>query len=58
MRRCIASFSFAAPNEEWLNGGNVRTDKTREPMGTLGDMGWYPIGAVMFSFGYELPIKV
>jgi predicted dehydrogenase len=34
-----ASFTFKAPDEEWLNGGNGRTDKSREPMGCLGDQG-------------------
>lgn len=35
--RVNASFCFKAPNEAWLNGGNGRTDKTREPMGCFGD---------------------
>jgi len=30
--RVSASFTFKAPDEEWLQGGNGRTDKSREPM--------------------------
>jgi len=57
--RVSASFTFAAPDEEWLNGGNGRTDKTREPMGCLGDQGWYPISAILFAYGWkEMPTKV
>lgn len=58
IKRVIASFTFHGPSEDFIQGGNVRTDKTREPYGVLGDMGWYPIGAIMFSFGYEKPVKV
>lgn len=57
-QRVTASFTFSAPNEEWLHGGNGRTDKTREPMGCLGDQGWYPLSAVLFGFRWELPEKV
>lgn len=58
IRRIDAGFTFRAPNDEWLHGGNGRTDKTREPMGCLGDQGWYPISAIMFAKQYELPVKV
>ena len=39
VRRVTASFSFLAPSEEWLEGGNNRTNKEKEPHGVLGDMG-------------------
>jgi len=58
VRRVTASFTWPAPNEEWLHGGNGRTDKTREPFGMLGDSGWYPISATLLGFGWELPEKV
>lgn len=38
--RVNAAFTFRYPSEEWLNGGDGRTDKTREPMGCFGDQGW------------------
>jgi len=58
VQRVTASFTWPAPNEEWLQGGNGRTDKTKEPQGMLGDSGWYPISAVLMGFGWELPEKV
>lgn len=50
-----AAFTFKAPNEEWLQGGNGRTNKNQEPQGCLGDQGWYPVGAILFAYDYELP---
>ena len=35
--RVVSTMSFMAESEEWLNGGNGRTDSKREPMGCLGD---------------------
>ena len=58
VRHVTASFSFKAPDENWLNGGNGRTDKTREPMGLLGDCGWYPLSAILWAYNWELPEKV
>lgn len=58
VRRVIAAFTFKAPDEAWLNGGNGRTDKSREPMGCLGDQGWYPLAAILWAYGWELPEKV
>jgi len=58
VRRITAAFTWPAPDDEWLNGGNGRTDKTREPQGMLGDSGWYPISAVLFGYGWDLPEKV
>ena len=37
--RVSASFTFTAPDEAWLEGGNNRTNKEKEPHGCLGDMG-------------------
>jgi predicted dehydrogenase len=53
-----AAFTFKAPDEAWLNGGNGRTDKTREPMGCLGDQGWYPLSAILWAYDWELPERV
>jgi predicted dehydrogenase len=58
IKRIHSSFTFAAPNEEWIQGGNGRTDKTREPFGCFGDMGWYPVTAALWALGSELPTKV
>lgn len=58
MQRVSASFTFKAPDEAWLQGGNGRTDKSREPMGCLGDQGWYPLSAILWAFGWIQPEKV
>lgn len=58
VRRVTAAFTFKAPDDEWLNGGNGRTDKTREPMGCLGDQGWYPLSAILFAFNWEMPERI
>ncbi len=58
VKRVTAAFTFKAPSKEWYEGGNGRTDKTREPMGCFGDQGWYPVGAILWTFGYELPERV
>jgi predicted dehydrogenase len=58
VKRVTAAFTFKAPNDEWLHGGNGRTDKTREPMGCLGDQGWYCVNAILLAYQHELPTHV
>jgi D-xylose 1-dehydrogenase (NADP+, D-xylono-1,5-lactone-forming) len=58
VQRVTASFTFVAPDEAWLQGGNNRTNKDKEPHGCLGDMGHYPISAIMWAFDWELPERV
>lgn len=57
IHRINAAFTFPAPSIEWIEGGNGRTDPKREPQGCL-ECGWYPIGAILFSKGFQLPSKV
>lgn len=61
VKRVSASFTWGGGdfvNQEWIEGGNGRTDPKREGMGMLGDSGHYPISAVAWAFGWTLPIKV
>jgi xylose dehydrogenase (NAD/NADP) len=60
VRRVSASFTWGSGlvDQAWIDGGNGRTDPTREPFGMLGDSGHYPISAVAWAFGWELPVKV
>ena len=58
VRRVTAAFTFKYPDKAWYEGGNGRTDKTREPMGCFGDQGWYPIGAILWAYNYALPERV
>eukprot|EP00912_Choanoflagellata_sp_UC4_P000526 UC4_evm1s329 len=52
-----SGFSFQAP-EAWLNGGNIRTMAEGDPLGCLGDLGWYPIRFALEMFQYKMPIFV
>ena len=59
--RVSAAFSWGPGlglDDAWINGGNGRTDKTREPHGMLGDSGWYPVSAILWAFGWKLPSRV
>jgi len=61
VKRVSGAFSWGPGlglDEAWINGGNGRTDKTREPHGMLGDSGHYPVSAVLWAFGWQLPTKV
>jgi len=37
---------------------NIRFNKKLEPMGCLGDLGWYNVRAIILAFNNELPHKV
>ena len=61
VRRVSASFTWGGGglvDQRWKEGGNVRTDPARMPMGMLGDSGHYPVSVVAWAFGWELPTKV
>jgi len=57
IKRINAAFTFRGPDQAWLDGGNGRTDPTREPQGCL-ECGWYPIGAILFAKGWQIPERV
>jgi predicted dehydrogenase len=68
MRRCIdrgdigqirhisAQFSFHG-GEEFART-NIRTDGDLEPMGALGDVGWYCVRLILWAMGFEEPHTV
>ena len=61
VQRVSASFTWGGGglvDQQWVQGGNGRTNPKREKMGMLGDSGHYPISAVAWAFGWELPVKV
>jgi len=37
---------------------NIRYDKNLEPLGCLGDLGWYNVRALMLAYNYEKPQKI
>ncbi|MCS7022614.1 MAG: Gfo/Idh/MocA family oxidoreductase [Gemmataceae bacterium] len=56
LRRINSQFSFAAP-PEFLRS-NIRVQPQLEPLGALGDLGWYNIRLSLWILKYEMPIQV
>jgi predicted dehydrogenase len=57
IKEVVSSFSFAAPPDFIEN--DIRFKKSGDPLGCLGDLGWYSIRAILWSFGkYEMPESV
>lgn len=56
LRRISTNFSFLAP-EEFL-ADNIRVKSNLEPLGCLGDLGWYTARVVLWAMNYELPERV
>ncbi len=56
LRRINSQFSFAAP-PEFLRG-NIRVQPQLEPLGALGDLGWYNIRLSLWIMKYQLPQSV
>jgi predicted dehydrogenase len=56
IRRIAAHFSFAG-GDDFLRG-NIRTHSSLEPLGCLGDLGWYCIRFALWAMRYEMPAQV
>jgi len=56
LRRIATLFSFCAP-EEFLTG-DIRMNSDLEPLGCLGDLGWYNIRFALWVMKYEMPNRV
>lgn len=56
LRRVTTQFSFAA-GEEFMTS-NIRVSNDLEPLGALGDLGWYNIRFTLFVMRYKLPERV
>ncbi|HLQ46947.1 MAG TPA: Gfo/Idh/MocA family oxidoreductase, partial [Planctomycetaceae bacterium] len=54
--RIASSFSFCAP-DEWVNS-NIRASGELEPLGCLGDLGWYTIRWTLWVMNYQMPQRV
>lgn len=50
-----ATFAFAAPPGF---ASNIRLKKECDPLGCLGDLGWYCIRAILWAYDYEVPVSV
>ena len=61
LRRVVSDFGFPGDDAfmgEDGSGGNIRVNKTLEPLGCLGDLGVYNIRLAMFAFGWTMPTAV
>lgn len=56
LRRICSQFSFCAPDE--FVSSNIRGSGGLEPLGCLGDLGWYNIRFTLWAMKYQTPHKV
>jgi len=56
LQRIVSQFSFAAPDE--FMRSNIRVSDTLEPLGCLGDLGWYNLRFALWVMNYRLPERV
>jgi predicted dehydrogenase len=56
IRRIVAQFSFGAPPEFFQ--ANIRAHSELEPLGCLGDLGWYCIRFILCILDGKLPARV
>jgi predicted dehydrogenase len=56
LQRIVSQFSFAAP-DEFLRS-NIRVSGDLEPLGCLGDLGWYNLRFALWVMKYRLPERV
>ena len=56
IRRIASQFTFAAP-AAFLTG-NIRVKPDLEPLGALGDLGWYNIRFSLWTMKYQMPEAV
>jgi predicted dehydrogenase len=55
IRRIMSEFSFLGSEEFFLK--NIRTSYNLEPLGCLGDLGWYNIRFSLWAMNYQLPVQ-
>jgi predicted dehydrogenase len=56
IRHITAQFSFHGGDE--FARTNIRTDGDLEPMGALGDVGWYCVRMILWAMGFQEPHTV
>ena len=56
LKRITTQFSFCGDDE--FEAGNIRTNSELEPLGCLGDLGWYTIRFALWAMNYEMPKTV
>lgn len=56
IRRITTLFSFLAPEE--FHRSNIRAHSELEPLGCLGDLGWYNVRFTLWAMKYQMPLRV
>ena len=56
LKRITSQFTFGAASEFFAS--NIRTHGQLEPLGCLGDLGWYNIRFTLWAMNWELPARV
>jgi len=56
IRRINSQFSFKAGDDFLRN--NIRVSGELEPLGCLGDLGWYNIRFTLWTLNYRMPVRV
>ncbi len=56
LRRIATQFSFYAPDAFMRE--NIRVSSELEPLGCLGDLGWYTIRIILWTLHYEMPKQI
>jgi predicted dehydrogenase len=56
LRRIVSQFSFKAPDDFFED--DIRASSALEPMGCLGDLGWYNVRFALWTMGWQLPRQV
>lgn len=56
IRRISSQFSFLGSDEFF--SGNIRVNAKLEPLGCLGDLGWYNIRFSLWAMQYQMPRRV
>jgi len=56
VRRITSAFTFRGPEEFFLS--NIRARSETEPLGCLGDLGWYCIRFALWTLDWKLPQRV
>ncbi|MDF1825964.1 MAG: Gfo/Idh/MocA family oxidoreductase [Verrucomicrobiales bacterium] len=56
IKRIASQFSFMAPPDFF--DGNIRMHSGLEPLGSLGDLGWYCVRMTLWTLNYEMPVSL
>lgn len=58
VKHVMSSFSIPFGNDPAWAAGNIRMAQALEPLGSLGDLGWYNIRLSLWAFAWEDPTEV